>query len=397
VRESPAAAGERATDGEDRRRRWLLIALSGNMLLDAIEVSVVLVALPTIGAALGLSTFGVQWLMTGFAAGFAAFLLAGPALIARWGRRRVYLAAMLCFAVVSGVSGLVVNSAVLVACRVVKGACAALTAPTGLAIITVVFPEGEPRRRAVAVYSMFGAAGFTGGLLLSGVLTGLDWRWTVVFPAPVALVLLVIGFRTIPRATGPAPVPGAARTPLWRNRSFVVTSLAAAAQNGGYIGFLYLVVVTLRPAPLETALLLLPAGVPLLVAIPFVEHVVRRTGTAPLVAAGALSSLAGILLATRASGPLPSLLLVGAGLALSFTALNTQVTAAVEPAVRARAVPVYQASVQAGTVAVLPLTAAALGQAGSPRPALWLLAAVAAAGLAVATAARPWRTTARPG
>ena len=391
MRESPAPV---QVSGEaDPRLRWLLVVLSGNMLLDAVEVSVVLVALPTIGAALGLPVFGVQWLMTGFAAGFAAFLLAGPALVARWGLRRVYLGAMLCFAAVSVVSGLVANPAVLVAGRVVKGACAALTAPAGLAIITTVFPEGERQRRAVAVYSMFGAAGFTGGLLLSGVLTGLDWRWTFLFPAPVALVLLAVGFRTIPALVRPA---SPASVPLWRNGSFVRTSVAAAAQNGGYIGFLFLVVVTTRHStPLAMALMLLPASLPLLVTVPFVKHLVRRTGTAPLIAAGALASLGGIVLAGYADGPLPSLLLVGAGLALSFTALNTQATAAVEPALRARAVPVYQTAVQLGTVAVLPLTAVAVG--AGERPALWLLATVAAAGLAVATAMRPWRTTALRG
>jgi MFS family permease len=357
MRESPGAtAPAHAATQEDRRRSSLLLVLSGNMLLDAIEVSVVLVALPTIGAAFGLSAFDVQWLMTGFAAGFAMFLLAGPALIARWGRRRVYLGAMLCFAVVSVISGLVANMAVLVVGRVLKGACAALTAPTGLAIITTTFPEGERQRRAVAVYSMFGAAGFTGGLLLSGTLTGIDWRWTFLFPAPVALALLVVGVLTIPREDGPAPTT--TRKPLWRNRPFVLTSLAAAAQNGGYIGFLFLVVLESHLAPLTMALMLLAASVPLLVAIPFVRQVIPRTGTVRLIAAGGLATLAGIVLYQVSSAPLPSLLLVGAGLALSFTALNTQAVAAVEPELRARAMPVYQTAVQLGTVAVLPLTAA---------------------------------------
>ena len=67
---APVAAG----DGR------LLFVLSGNMVLDAIEVSVVLVALPSIATDLGLSIWAVQWLMSAFALGFAAVLLLYAAL-----------------------------------------------------------------------------------------------------------------------------------------------------------------------------------------------------------------------------------------------------------------------------------------------------------------------------
>ncbi|MDX2405986.1 MFS transporter [Streptomyces microflavus] len=175
-----APPGQQATV---RRHRSLLVVLSGNMLLDAIEVSVVLVALPSIGTDLGLTLWSVQWLMSGFALGFAVMLLLGPVLSGRWGMRRVYLAAMLLFALASLVGGLSDNTALLIASRVVKGACAALTAPAGLALISTTFPSGPQQRRAVSVYSLFGAAGFTAGLLLAGALAGDSWRWTFLLPA----------------------------------------------------------------------------------------------------------------------------------------------------------------------------------------------------------------------
>src|SRR4051794_27233839 len=143
------------------------------MLLDAVEVSVVLPALAPVRTAFGLSPVGGQWLLSGFALGFAALLLPGPWLAARWGRRRGYLAAMVVFVLASVLGGLTGSVAVLIASRVVKGGCAALTAPAGLAIITTAVPEGAPRRRALAGYTLAGAAGFTAGLLLSGVLAGI--------------------------------------------------------------------------------------------------------------------------------------------------------------------------------------------------------------------------------
>ncbi|MCX5381211.1 MFS transporter [Streptomyces sp. NBC_00091] len=191
--------------GGRARARWALVSvLAANMLVDALEVSATLVALPSVGSGLGLSVPRLQWLVSGFAAGFGGLLLLGGRLVERLGRRRVYLAALLVFAAASLAGALTDSALLLTATRVVKGFCVALTAPTGLAIILSAVPEGAERRRAVSVYSFFGAAGFCSGLLLSGLLTGIGWRWTIAFPAPVALLLLAAGLRLIP-ADGTAP------------------------------------------------------------------------------------------------------------------------------------------------------------------------------------------------
>lgn len=190
----------------------LLVVLAGNMLIDALEVSVALVALPAIGTDLGAPLTTVQWTITGFAVGFGGLMLFGARAVALLGRRRVYLAALVGFAAASLVGALAEDPSLLTATRVVKGFCAALTAPTGLAIIATAFPEGPQRNRALSVYTLFGAGGFTAGLLLSGWLTGFSWRLTFAFPAPAVLVLFVLGLRLIPGAgeeNGGGPPPGA--------------------------------------------------------------------------------------------------------------------------------------------------------------------------------------------
>lgn len=193
-------------------RMWgLLVVLAGNMLIDALEVSVALVALPAIGTDLGAPLTTVQWTITGFAVGFGGLMLFGARAVALLGRRRVYLAALVGFAAASLVGALAEDPSLLTATRVVKGFCAALTAPTGLAIIATAFPEGPQRNRALSVYTLFGAGGFTAGLLLSGWLTGFSWRLTFAFPAPAVLVLFVLGLRLIPGAgeeNGGGPPPG---------------------------------------------------------------------------------------------------------------------------------------------------------------------------------------------
>ncbi|MGW4877936.1 MFS transporter [Streptomyces sp. NPDC004262] len=201
---SPVAAGPDERFGP---RLWgLLLVLAGNMLIDALEVSVAVVALPAIGTDLGAAPTVTQWAMTGFAAGFGGLLLFGARVVTLLGRRPVYLAALLAFAAASVLSALAQDPWLLLATRLVKGFCAALTAPTGLAIITSTFPEGRPRSRAVSVYTLFGAGGFTAGLVLSGWLTETSWRWAFAFPAPVVLVLFAFGLSLIPREADPNPV-----------------------------------------------------------------------------------------------------------------------------------------------------------------------------------------------
>lgn len=389
-----------STDAERASVRWgarqwaLLFVLSGNMVLDAIEVSVVLMALPTIGDQLGLSPWGAQWLMSGFALGFAAMLLLGSR-IARSGRRRAYLCAMLVFVVASVVGGVTDSAALLIVTRVVKGCCAALTAPAGLAIISIAFQDGPQRRKAVSIYSLFGAVGFTTGLLLAGVLVESSWRWTFLFPAPVALVLLLFGLWLLPHDSAAGSPPRRPRAGLLRDRSLLRSALGAATLNGTYQAVLVLMTFQAQQrlgwTAWQTALALLPACVPLAVTVPFAGRLVARFGTARLITLGALCPFLGYafyLYKPEGSpypiGMLPTLLLVEAGFVFAFAALNMQATATVQAADRGAAVSLYQTCVQLGAGVLLPLVAVPLTLSHSYRPALLLITAVAAGGLLIA-------------
>ncbi|MFG3091791.1 MFS transporter [Streptomyces antibioticus] len=347
-------------------RMWgLLVVLAGNMLIDALEVSVALVALPAIGTDLGAPLTTAQWTITGFAVGFGGLMLFGARVVALLGRRRVYLAALLGFAAASLVGALAGDPALLTATRVVKGFCAALTAPTGLAIIATAFPEGPRRNRALSVYTLFGAGGFTTGLLLSGWLTGVSWRLTFAFPAPAVLVLFVLGLRLIPDATtadvkrrrygvlsaaaflaallalvqGITSVPAhgwtdprstgllalavallgvvavlerASPEPLvrfaaLRNGALLRSALGAACLNGSYLGLLFVAVHQLQSlagwSAVRTAAAFLPAAAPLLVTALYSGRIVARFGAPRLIVAGALLPFAGYLLYLRTPWP----------------------------------------------------------------------------------------------
>src|SRR5436305_14886566 len=134
----------------------ILIVLGGALCLDALDVSMVGVALPSIRSALGLSTSSLQWIVSGYVLGYGGLLLLGGRAADLLGRRRVFLAALAVFALVSVFGGLVSSPGLLIAARFVKGVAAAFTVPASLSIITTTFAEGPQRNRAVSIYSAFG-------------------------------------------------------------------------------------------------------------------------------------------------------------------------------------------------------------------------------------------------
>src|SRR5690242_18241375 len=182
-------------------RLWgTLLVLCAAMFLDALDVSMVGVALPSIGSDLHLSTSSLQWVVSGYILGYGGLLLLGGRAADLLGRRRVFLIALAVFAVASLLGGLVDSGSLLIATRFVKGLSAAFTAPAGLSIITTTFAEGPIRNRALTIYSSCGATGFSMGLVLSGFLTEAGWRWTMLLPAPVALIALIAGLKLIPKS-----------------------------------------------------------------------------------------------------------------------------------------------------------------------------------------------------
>lgn len=182
-------------------KTWLLlVVLAGALFLDGLDISMVGVALPSIGADLHMDPAQLQWIVSGYVLGYGGLLLLGGRASDLLGRRRVFLGALGVFAVASVISALVDITTLIVALRFIKGVAAAFTVPAGLSIITTTFVEGPARNRALSIYTVCGASGFSLGLVFGGLLTELSWRATLIFPGPVAAALLIAGFLVIPRA-----------------------------------------------------------------------------------------------------------------------------------------------------------------------------------------------------
>ncbi|MBO1334483.1 MFS transporter [Streptomyces sp. VRA16 Mangrove soil] len=341
--ESPASSADRWSP-----RLWgTLLVLCAAMFLDALDVSMVGVALPSIGSELGLSTSTLQWVVSGYILGYGGLLLLGGRAADLLGRRRVFLIALGVFALASLLGGLVDSGPLLIASRFIKGLSAAFTAPAGLSIITTTFAEGPVRNRALSIYTTCAATGFSMGLVLSGLLTEASWRLTMLLPAPIAVIALLLGLKLIPHSAkeenrGGYDIPGAvtgtlsmlllvftvvqapeagwgsARTLLsflavavlltvfvrveqrsasplirlgvLRSGSQVRAQLGAMTFFGSYVSFQFLATLYLQSllgwSALSMALAFLPAGALVALSSTKVGSIVDRFGTPRLIAVG---------------------------------------------------------------------------------------------------------------
>jgi MFS family permease len=179
-----------------------------------LDATIVAIALPAMQEDLGLGTAGLAWVITAYTLVFGGCLLSAGRLADRAGRRRIFVAGLLLFAAASGFCGAATSGAALLAGRAAQGLGAALVAPSALALLTDVRPEGAARARALAWWTAAAAGGGASGWVLGGVLSGLlGWRWVFLINLPVCLLTAALAPRALPErrdaTPAPADLPGA--------------------------------------------------------------------------------------------------------------------------------------------------------------------------------------------
>lgn len=185
--------------------RIALVVLLTAELMDILDQSVVLTALPAIQESTGAGPAAVQWLTTGYSLPVAIGLITGGRLGDLYGRRRVLLTGTVVFTVASLLCGLATGPGVLIGARSLQGAGVALMIPQILATLHVTF-AGQNRSKAFGLYgavlSVANVLGpVMGGLLTEGDLYGLSWRPIFLINVPVGLAVIVLGRRFIPEST----------------------------------------------------------------------------------------------------------------------------------------------------------------------------------------------------
>jgi EmrB/QacA subfamily drug resistance transporter len=186
-------------------RRWQALALvCVAFFMTVLDVSIVNVALPSIGRSLHFSQTGLQWVITAYAITFGGFLLLGGRAGDILGRKRMFLVGLTLFSLASLVCGLSGSTGVLVAARAVQGLGAAIVSPSTLSIITTTFQEGAERNKALGIWGAMGGSGAAAGVLFGGILTRYaGWEWIFFVNVPVGALVLALAPKIVRESRAP--------------------------------------------------------------------------------------------------------------------------------------------------------------------------------------------------
>jgi EmrB/QacA subfamily drug resistance transporter len=179
--------------------RWKALAIvCAAFFMTVLDVSIVNVALPSIGKALNFSQDNLQWVITAYAITFGGFLLLGGRAADLLGRRRVFYVGVAVFTIASFFCGLAWSEGVLIGARAVQGLGAAIISPAALSIITTMFDEGAERNKALGIWGAIGGSGAAVGVLAGGLLTKyLGWEWIFFVNVPVGALALALAPRFV--------------------------------------------------------------------------------------------------------------------------------------------------------------------------------------------------------
>ena len=187
-----ATAPEVTDPGNRHVPEWMILAIACvAQFMVVLDVSIVNVALPSVGRDLHYSPTGLQWVVNAYVLTFAGFLLLGGRAADLFGRRRVFLFGLVLFTAASLMGGVAPSSGWLTAARALQGIGGAFLSPATLTIIVTTF-SGARLARALGTWSAVAGAGGAVGSVLGGVLTAeLSWRWVLFVNIPIGLAATV--------------------------------------------------------------------------------------------------------------------------------------------------------------------------------------------------------------
>jgi EmrB/QacA subfamily drug resistance transporter len=187
-----------------KNSRWLsLLVLCTGFLLIVVDMTIVNVALPSIGRDLHFSPSGLAWVVNAYLVAFAGLLLLAGRLADLFGGKRVFIAGVALFTLASLVCGLSTNQAMLIGARFVQGVGGAASSAVILAMIVGLFPEPEEQAKAFGIFSFIASAGAAIGLLAGGVITQtVSWHWIFFVNLPLGVAIAVTAYRLLPGGRG---------------------------------------------------------------------------------------------------------------------------------------------------------------------------------------------------
>jgi EmrB/QacA subfamily drug resistance transporter len=380
------------------RGKLTLALLCSVALLDFVDASIVNVALPTIRHRLHFSVQSLQWVLSGYLLTYGGFMLLGGRAADLLGRRRLLMWGTALFALSSLTAGLATSEAMLIAARLVQGLGAAMTFPAALSTLTTTFHEGSDRHKALGAWGGIAGIASAAGVFLGGVISqGPGWRWVFFVNLPVCAIVLAGSLRLLsgerpavalknfdavgallatagmlllvyaivkapgagwgaPRTIGELACAGALlaafavnevrhRNPLFPLSILRIPGLAAAdatqmiAIAGFYSMFFFITLYmqnVLGYSPIKAGSAWLPTTFGVAVGAGVCTQLLTRTGTRPLIAAGAVLGAGGVYWLSRVpvhgaylQNLLPPMVIMSLGLGAVFVGVQTAANAGV--------------------------------------------------------------------
>ena len=187
-----------AASGHVRRwRAFSLLAVAYFMVV--VDLTIVNVALPTIGRKLHFPESDLQWVVTAYSLTFGGLLLLGGRAADLLGRRRLFMTGLAIFIGGSLACALATDDLFLIVMRGVQGVGAAVLVPAAMSIVMNMFSEGADRNKALGIWGGIGASGATVGLLAGGLLTRyVGWPSIFFLNVPIGAVALLLTRRVVP-------------------------------------------------------------------------------------------------------------------------------------------------------------------------------------------------------
>ncbi len=194
-----------------------------SVLIVLLDVTIVNVALPSIGRDLNASISGLQWAVDAYTLVLASLLMLSGSTADRFGRKRTFLVGLAVFASGSLLCSLAPSLTALVVFRMVQGLGASMLNPVAMSIITNTFTDARERAQAIGVWAAVVGVSMALGPVIGGLLvTGLGWRSIFWINIPVAVAAIVLTVRFVPESLAPQ-----ARRPDVIGQLLVITLLAS--------------------------------------------------------------------------------------------------------------------------------------------------------------------------
>lgn len=178
----------------------ILILASVGTFVEALDIAIINLTIPSIQQQFGIGAETVQWLQTLYVLFFGGFLIIGGKLSDQLGRKNIFLLGLFLFMLTSLGAGLSESFGTLAIFRALQGLGAAFIMPSAMSIVTNTFKEDQERNRAIGIFSSFAAIGSGSGLSLGGIIsTYLSWHWVFLINVPILFITLIFAYQYLPK------------------------------------------------------------------------------------------------------------------------------------------------------------------------------------------------------